>query len=164
MMTALATVSHVEAFSEKKTPEPLYKVSLSCQQKTSCSACSSQKSCATGQISKALGNREHIWFLVTEKKVNQGDVVEIGFPEGKLLSSAALVYLVPLLALFNGAMIGQAWLAPLLGGGELMTIISALLFSGLGAITVKRYLQQNEQDDSHQVSLIRTLGESIELK
>ena len=87
-----------------------------------------------------------------------------GFPEGKLLSSAALVYLVPLLALFIGAMVGQAWLVPLLGGGELMTIISAVLFSGLGAITVKRYLQQNEQDVSHQVSLIRTLGESIELK
>lgn len=75
MMTALATVSAVKANATG------YEVELSCDQQTSCSSCSSQKSCGTGVVSKAIGKKSLHWHLVTKKIVKEGQVVEIGLPE-----------------------------------------------------------------------------------
>lgn len=84
MMTALATVSAVKANATG------YEVELSCDQQTSCSSCSSQKSCGTGVVSKAIGKKSLHWHLVTKKIVKEGQVVEIGLPEKSLLQSAAI--------------------------------------------------------------------------
>lgn len=97
MMTALATVSAVEKQGAH------YRVQLSCEQQTSCSSCSSQKSCGTGIVTKAVGNKSLFWQLTTKNLVKAGQIVEIGFPERSLLQSAALVYLVPLFMMMLGA-------------------------------------------------------------
>ncbi|MBE3798583.1 SoxR reducing system RseC family protein, partial [Vibrio parahaemolyticus] len=80
---------------------------LSCEQQTSCSSCSSQKSCGTGVVTKAIGNKSLSWHLRTEKNVQVGQVVEIGFPESSLIKSAMAVYLLPLFGLILGAMVGH---------------------------------------------------------
>ena len=105
MMTALATVSAVEKQGAH------YHVQLSCEQQTSCSSCSSQKSCGTGIVTKAVGNKSLFWQLTTKNLVKAGQIVEIGFPERSLLESAALVYLVPLFMMMLGAAFGQLLLA-----------------------------------------------------
>ena len=79
MMTALATVMQVSPQSHG------YEIQLSCEQKTSCSSCTSAKSCGTGIVSKAVGKKSLLWQLDTEQKVTPGQVVEIGFPEKSLL-------------------------------------------------------------------------------
>ncbi|WP_438877865.1 SoxR reducing system RseC family protein, partial [Bacillus cereus group sp. Bce038] len=68
-----------------------------------------------GIVSKAIGNKALFWRLVTDKPVTIGQIVEIGLPEKSLLQSAALVYLVPLLMMIVGAVLGELWFAPLLG-------------------------------------------------
>ncbi|WP_394145512.1 SoxR reducing system RseC family protein [Vibrio atypicus] len=155
MMTALATVSNVKAISEG------FDVELSCEQQTSCSSCSSQKSCGTGIVSKAVGNKSLNWHLVTQKVVKSGQVVEIGLPEKSLLQSAAVVYLIPLFALILGAMFGQWLLAPWLSGGEGVVIVSSVLFTVAGIYLAKRIAAKLEANSSQQVKLLRVLGEPI---
>lgn len=155
MMTALATVISVV---ESKAG---YRVELSCEQQTSCSHCASQKSCGTGIVSKAVGNKSHAWWLETRESVKAGQVVEIGLPEKQLLQSAATVYLLPLFFLMLGAALGQYWLAPLLGMGEGVTILLSFTFSGVGVALARYWTSKNEHKSAEKVTLIRILGQPL---
>ncbi|MGR5134173.1 SoxR reducing system RseC family protein [Vibrio alfacsensis] len=156
MMTALATVTGVHRHGQQ------YDVDLSCEQQTSCSSCSSQKSCGTGVVTKAIGNKTLSWHLRTEKSVKVGQVVEIGFPESSLIKSAMAVYLLPLFGLMIGALIGHVAFAPLTGGGEGVIILTSALFAAGGMFVAKRVSRPLEDASKQQVTLIRVLGEPIQ--
>lgn len=152
MMTALATVTGVERHGKQ------YEIDLSCEQQTSCSSCSSQKSCGTGVVTKAIGNKSLSWHLRTEKNVQVGQVVEIGFPESSLIKSAMAVYLLPLFGLILGAMVGHFLLTPLTAGGEGIVILASVLFAGGGMWFAKRYqnrlkMSQNAKSPSFEFSV-----------
>jgi sigma-E factor negative regulatory protein RseC len=155
MMTALATVTGVTPSQEG------YHVDLSCQQQTSCSGCASAKSCSTGVVSKAIGNKSLSWRLTTQSLVSPGQLIEIGFPEKSLLQSASLVYLLPLFALLIGATLGDTWLAPWLGGGEGVVIATAALFTGFAIWLAKPLAKRLEAQTKDQVVIVRILGEPI---
>ncbi|MDN3699087.1 SoxR reducing system RseC family protein [Vibrio cortegadensis] len=155
MMTALATITDVHS-----TPNG-YQVALSCEQTTSCSSCSSQKSCGTGIVSKAVGNKALSWELTTKDLVHEGQVVEIGFPEKNLLQSAAIVYLVPLFMLMVGAAVGQLLIAPTLQLGEGGVILTSALFAYAGLWLSKRLSKPIAEQSQQEVILIRVLGEPI---
>lgn len=155
MMTALATVTGVTP-SEKG-----FDVDLSCQQQTSCSGCASAKSCSTGVVSKAIGNKSLNWRLTTDKPVTPGQLIEIGFPEKNLLQSASLVYLLPLLAMLIGTVVGDAWLAPLLGAGEGIVIISSALCMGLAIWLAKPIAKRLEAQTKDHVVIVRILGQAV---
>ncbi len=154
MMTALATVTRVEP---KKHG---FYIDLSCEQKSSCSHCSSQKSCGTGLVSKAVGKKSLHWQMNTQKSLKVGQVVEIGFPEGSLIKSALIVYLIPLIALIVGALLANAILVPLTGG-EGVVILSAAVFAAFGVWLARIFSRPLEQESGNQVELIRVLGEPI---
>lgn len=151
MMTALATVLDVQDDI----------VVVGCQQKTSCNHCTSQDSCGTGIVSKVLPGKVHHWAFHTDKKLTIGQMVEIGLPEKNLLQSAAIVYLVPLFFLLFGALISEWLISPLIGIGEVTTIVIAGLSSWGGYFIAKTLSHRIEQKTEQQVSLIRVLGESI---
>ncbi|WP_105900872.1 SoxR reducing system RseC family protein [Vibrio gangliei] len=155
MMTALATVMSVE-----KQQDMNY-VELSCEQQTSCKSCQSQKSCGTGMVSKALGNKAHLWKLNTREPLQAGQVVEIGLPEKSLVLSALVVYLLPLLAMILGSVVAQLVLRPWLGLGEGIVILSFFLCGALGIYFAKPATQWLEQKVGSEVSLIRVLGQPI---
>ena len=152
MMTALATVTKVVPAQQG------FQVTLSCEQQTSCSSCQSSKSCGTGIVSKAFGNKTLFWRLQTTQALEAGEVVEIGLPEKSVLQSAALVYLLPLFFMMLGAWLGDQWLAPMLGFGEGIVILTALLFIALGVGVAKHYAKVLELRSQQQVVLLRKLG------
>ena len=88
-------------------------------------------------------------------------MVEIGFPEKSLLQSAALVYLVPLLMMILGAWLADSWLAPMLGMGEGIIILTSLVFIGLGIRLAKTWSGSLEKRTEQEVVLLRVLGEPI---
>lgn len=155
MMTALATVSSVTQNAKG------YDVELSCEQQTSCSSCSSQKSCGTGIVSKAIGSKALHWHLVTKKMVKVGQVVEIGLAEKSLLQSAAVVYLIPLFSLMVGALVANWWIAPSLGFGEGLVILLSALSAFAGIYVAKALASRIERQSSEQVILLRVLGEPV---
>lgn len=155
MMTALATVTQV-------TPNDNgFEVALSCEQQTSCSSCSSQKSCGTGVVSKAFGNKSLLWHLETQRRLHVGQVVEIGIPEQSLLQSAMLVYLLPIVAMLLGALFGHLVLSPWLEMGEGAVVLTSMLFAFIGILLAKKLAQPLEQKSAAQVELMRVFGEPI---
>jgi sigma-E factor negative regulatory protein RseC len=157
MMTALAQVITAE-----KTASG-YRVELSCDQQTSCSHCQSKQSCGTGIVSKAVGNKRHVWQITTSTAVYPGQLVEIGLPEKKLFQYAALVYLLPLFMLIIGAGVGQLLFIPVLGGGEGVTILASVGFMSLGLWGAQRISHQLQDTSKQSVTLVRVLGESIQV-
>ncbi|GLO59904.1 sigma-E factor regulatory protein RseC [Vibrio sp. MACH09] len=156
MITALATVQHVDVIDGK------YNVAISCEQQTSCRHCSSQQTCGTGIISKAVGNKSHQWQLETSMEVSVGQTVEVGLPEKQLIQFASIVYIVPLLLLFIGAMIGQ-WLATQIGSGEGVVIAISVMFMFAG-VWLAKWLAKKQQSQSEQsVTLIRVMGDVIKI-
>lgn len=121
-----------------------------------------KKSCGTGVVTKAIGNKTLSWHLRTPKSVKVGQVVEIGFPEASLIKSAMAVYLLPLFGLILGAVIGNFLLAPLTAGGEGITILASVLFAAGGMWLAKRVSRPLEDESKRQVTLIRVLGEPIQ--
>ncbi|HFQ5077473.1 TPA: SoxR reducing system RseC family protein [Vibrio vulnificus] len=155
MMTALTTVTQV-------TPNDHgFEVALSCEQQTSCSSCSSQKSCGTGVVSKAFGNKSLLWHLETQRRLHVGQVVEIGIPEQSLLQSAMLVYLLPIVAMLLGALFGHLVLSPWLEMGEGAVVLTSMLFAFIGILLAKKLAQPLEQKSAAQVELMRVFGEPI---
>ncbi|ENV3666936.1 SoxR reducing system RseC family protein [Vibrio vulnificus] len=155
MMTALATVTQVTSNDHG------FEVVLSCEQQTSCSSCSSQKSCGTGVVSKAFGNNSLLWHLETQRRLHVGQVVEIGIPEQSLLQSAMLVYLLPIVAMLLGALFGHLVLSPWLEMGEGAVVLTSMLFAFIGILLAKKLAQPLEQKSAAQVELMRVFGEPI---
>ncbi len=156
MMSAVATVAKVEKVDGG------YIATLSCHQQSSCSGCASKSSCATGQMTKVIGNRTHLWTLSTSKPLAVGEQVEIGFPEAALVSSAAIVYLLPLLGLLLGALLGDKLFQAVFAGSETGAIIGGIGGLALTFIALKRYLANKTAREQQQVTLIRRLGGGIE--
>ncbi|KLV06502.1 transcriptional regulator [Photobacterium ganghwense] len=151
MMRSLATVVAVETG----------RITVSCQQQTSCGSCGSRDSCGTGIVSKALPGRRHEITIATREKASVGDTVEIGLSERSMLQSALLVYVLPLLGLVLGAILGQWWFVSLAGGGELGVIVTALGFAGAGLWLARRLATRLEGDSAYQPTLIRVLGTPV---
>ncbi len=157
MMTALATVTSVTQMAN------VFEVELSCEQQTSCNHCASQKSCGTGIISKAVGNKSHKWQLETDKKVHAGQIVEIGLPEKSFIQFASLVYLLPLAMLFFGAIVGQLFISPALGGGEGPIILVSAIFMALGVWITRKLATKLQLKSEQSVILLRIMGDAIEV-
>ncbi len=162
MITAVATVQKVVPMVGRDQCQ----VVLSCQQQTSCSGCASKSSCATGQVSKMLGNKQHTWSLISEHMLQVGEKVEIGFPEKQLISKAAIIYLLPLLGLLLGALLGE-WLFRLLIPSVVLLTeeLGAIIGGGLGFllafILVRARLHSKLVASAESVTIIRRLGEVI---
>ncbi|MEZ8742521.1 SoxR reducing system RseC family protein [Photobacterium swingsii] len=151
MMRSLATVIAVDSSG----------ITVSCQQQTSCGHCASRDSCGTGIVSKAIPGRAHQINIETQEQVAVGDVVEIGLAEQSMLSSALLVYLLPLLFLIAGTIVGQWVFVDLAAGSELGVIALAGASAALGLAIARYVAKRIEGQSAYTPSLIRVLGAQI---
>ncbi|MDX1304100.1 SoxR reducing system RseC family protein [Photobacterium sp.] len=151
MMNTLATVVAVEPGS----------ITVSCQQQTSCGHCGSRDTCGTGIVSKVVPGRAHQVKITTQKSLTIGQVVEIGLSEQSILSSALLVYVVPLLFLLLGTALGQWWFVELSGTSEVGVVLAAVISAGIGLLIAKYYARRLEGDSAYEPSLIRVLGQPL---
>lgn len=148
MMRTLATVVAVDSGQ----------ITVSCQQETSCGHCASRDSCGTGIVSKAMLGRSHQINISTNEKIILGQVVEIGLSERSMLSSALLVYMLPLLFLVGGSLIGQYIFIDLAASSQLGVIVSAAVATTVGLMIARYYAKRLDGDAAYKPSLIRVLG------
>ncbi|WP_374288198.1 SoxR reducing system RseC family protein [Pseudomonas fluvialis] len=126
--------------------------------KSTCSSCSAKATCGQGVLdSLGLGReRGHVRALC-RLPVQVGDQVMIGVREEQLLQSAVLVYLLPLLGLFAGALLADG-----LGWSEPRLIGMALLGAALVWLAVRTYCQRHVDDEQRQPVVLRALLASAE--
>mgnify|MGYP003385855865 FL=1 len=101
-------------------------VSVLTTQSSSCHQCNEAASCSTSILSKFFGAKEIELKMYSEIPLEKGDHVLIGIGESIFIGLTALIYFVPLCALFLFALLGQ-YLGPQLElEGELFTIFLAI--------------------------------------
>lgn len=96
---------------------------------SSCGSCSSKQGCGTTSLSKLLGGKATFFKVLNPIGAAAGERVIIGLEEAALLKSSALAYLLPLVLIFAGAMIGS-----FLASAEMKDAYSAL-GAGVGLIS-----------------------------
>ena len=74
---------------------------------TTCQSCSARQGCGHAVMDRAsAGSRARI-RVPSDRVLSVGDQVVVGIPENALLKGAAMVYLLPLVCLFAGALLGS---------------------------------------------------------
>ena len=108
------------------------------ERQSTCGQCLARKGCGTGLLAKHVGQRFSRISVNTEQDLRIGQAVLVSIPEQALLSGAVMMYLLPLLALFSFAMLTR-----MLGGGELLQILSGLIGLCAGFFWVRRRVRDN---------------------
>ena len=115
---------------------------------TGCGRCHEEGGCGGHNIGKMLCASPRTFQVRNPGNSAVGDRVTVVIAEGAVRRSALLAYVVPLLALFIGALGGSAL------AGELGAIIGAV--GGLlGAWLILRYVQAHGAPDRHSRPYIR---------
>lgn len=144
------------------------------QQKTTCGNCTAQKGCGQSLLQQLYpGRANQLRVLINEVQngsvaaaedmFNIGDRVEFSVPDHLIVKGSLLLYLVPVLCLLLGAVLGGRLFA-----SELAVIITAAAGFCVGAAGVRLLCMAQANDKSLQPRLSRRLanaagGESLSL-
>lgn len=125
---------------------------------STCSGCSVRKGCGHGLLN-GIGGEGRNYLRVLPGEVSLRDVaiddqVEVAIPEQVLLSGAAIVYLLPLLAMLGGMLLASAR-----AGGDGAAIAGAVLglAAGFGLVRLHSLYRRNDpRIQPRLVTLIRS--------
>ncbi len=121
-----------------------------CRQ-TACQSCSAKSSCGHSLLSKISGGKTQRLQVKTNQKLQVGDQVVLGLGEGAFIRGSALVYLLPLLALMAGALIGEYFFG--------QDSVMSFALSGIGLLSgfayVRWYSLRHRQDSQYQPVVLR---------
>ncbi|EXJ14711.1 SoxR reducing system RseC family protein [Imhoffiella purpurea] len=118
------------------------------ERRGACGRCSVSNACGTSLLERFFGRRPGELTLLNLPDADVGDRVLVGISEQGLLRAAVLAYLVPVLALIGGAMLGETWggeypgVASLVGGALGLTL-ALLWLRGYSVLSVRHPERQS---------------------
>ncbi len=109
-----------------------------------CHQCSAKKGCGLGLLNRMGRQQGHTLRIPLHSQsynVSLGDNVTISIPPKTLIYSAFIVYLLPLLTLLSGAVLGSPW-------GNITSFIGATcgFVMGFGLVRVHAYCTRQRPD------------------
>jgi sigma-E factor negative regulatory protein RseC len=129
-----------------------------------CTGCGANGMCGTALIDRFLGRRPVTLRARNEVGAAVGDRVLVGVSEAGLLTAAFAAYLVPILGLVAGGVLGQ-WLGRpgslwfgLVGGGDRFALIGAILGFALALYWLRSYSAKRARHPKHEPVVLRRLG------
>jgi len=99
------------------------------QRTSTCGSCESKQGCGTAVLAKGMGQGTTRLRIQTDLDVKVGDRVILAIDESALLIGSLLIYLLPLLALILGGLLGDY-------GTRLLELDNELLSIGLGIVAL----------------------------
>ena len=104
--------------------------------RSACDSCQARNGCGQSVLQRlGLGARSGFVRVLDEQAESRrrvGEEVIIGIPESAVLHGSVVVYMIPLLALFAGALLAQA-----AGAAEPLIILTGFLGMGIGFAAVR---------------------------
>ena len=128
-----------------------------------CGSCKSAASCGAGLASSLFGRRDRALHIRNTVDARTGDTVTIGLNRLALIIASLMIYVLPLLMLIAGAIIGE-WLATALAYNKLIdifSIIGGLAFAALAFILSRRVLNSGVMGRLIQPVLLQR-GEAVQ--
>lgn len=116
-----------------------------------CGGCRLRSGCGSAVLSKILGARRNRVQVIDPMSVNIGDTVLIELDAAALIRGSFAVYMIPLMGLLLGSIVGKYLFAPIFSGyAEGLTIVFAMigLFSSIWWL--RRFSQSIENDARYQ--------------
>jgi sigma-E factor negative regulatory protein RseC len=101
-----------------------------------CGNCDSENGCGSGKLSQLFCSEPRRFRVRNEANAQVGALVQVTLAEGVLLRSALLVYLLPLILLLLGTMLGGTWSGDA-AGSDAWSAIGGLTGLSLGFLLVK---------------------------
>lgn len=119
-----------------------------------CGQCAVQDACGTSLLERFFGRRAVALTALNSVNAVVGERVLVGISEQGLLNAALAAYLVPILALIGGAMIGAE-----LGGtqSDLFSALGAVLGLALALLWLRRYSVASARKPDRQPLILRRL-------
>lgn len=101
-----------------------------------CGNCDSENGCGSGKLSQLFCSAPRRFRVRNEGNAQVGTIVQVTLPEGVLLHSALLMYMLPLALLLGGAMAGAQW-ANAAASSDSYAATGGLIGLSLGFVLVK---------------------------
>lgn len=128
------------------------------QRQSSCGSCAVNKSCGTSTVAKMFGDREHRVYARNQIQAHEGDTVVVGISEATLLKGSLLLYLMPLLALIVGGLLGELMAGQMGFDEDLSALVLALAGFAASLLWLKRYSRRLASDERYQAVVLRSLN------
>ena len=112
---------------------------LQAERQSTCDKCQMKKGCGTGLLSEHVGRRFSTIAVPKRQAVEPGQKMNVSIPEEALLHGAFMMYLLPILFMFMGAVISRFIFA-----NELLEIIGGLAGLMFGFYWVKTRLKNQK--------------------
>jgi len=123
--------------------------------KSACGSCAAKSSCGHGLLEQLRHGRRYLRVLESEAApsgVQVGQEVEIGLPEGAVLSASAMLYLVPLFGLLLGSVLASASLP-----GDMAAALGGAAGLAAGLVLVRLHALRRRNDQRWQPILLRVM-------
>jgi sigma-E factor negative regulatory protein RseC len=127
---------------------------------SSCHGCSAQSACGVSLLDRVLGRRPQRLVLTDALDVRPGDEVVVGVPEGALLKAAIVAYMIPLLGLLVGALVGEH-LGADTSPSQTLPLLAGLCGLALGLVVTRIYSRRLASDPRWRAVLLRRVSRSL---
>lgn len=133
------------------------------ERRSSCGSCSA-KGCGTGALSKILGTRVQRLKVRNPIDAKAGDTVVLGIEEGVLIQGSVMVYILPLLLMLGGGLLGEA-LAPQWGSDpEGLSLFFGVLGLVAGFLWLRRYNRRVANNPRYSAVILRKVNPGVTVK
>lgn len=112
------------------------------QRLSACDACQLKSGCGTHSFAKLSGNQSIELDVANALEAREGDVVLVAIPEQGLMLASMLMYLLPLVTLFVGVLLGQ-WLGI---AGDAGLVVFGGIGLAAGFFMVRQQALKHQQD------------------
>lgn len=128
------------------------------QKKSACGSCAAKNGCGTSLVESLFPQRSRALMAKNEVGAKEGDQVILGLDEAALQIASLLVYLVPILGLIAGALLG-AWIGPGMaaGYGEISSILGGVGGFFVFLSVVRRYSDALSHRHEYQAQILRVI-------
>ena len=135
-------------------------VSVQCESQSACNHCHASDNCGTGTVAKAFPHRTHHFTVTKTADVVAGDKIEIGLREKNLVTSAMLVYLLPLAAILLSLGLGQYLSQVLQFDGEGLVILAAFVGGYIGFTCTRKLSVKFDQSFDFKPKMLGVVAQS----
>ncbi len=129
------------------------------KRQSQCGGCRARHACGSAILSKVLGTRRNQLRVVAPAGVSVGQDVEIEFKEAVLIKASFMLYMLPLIGFFLGAVVGKI-VTNYAGFGSEILIIFAALAGFFGVVIALRSFSNAFADKSQYQPKITRIVES----
>jgi len=135
------------------------------QRKSACDACSANKGCGTGIVSKAFGEKKMRMNALNNIGAEVGDTVILGIDDEILVKSSFMTYFVPLLTLMLGGAFGSYMDGRLFADeSEGLTILLGVIGLIVGFIWLRYHTRRLAGDERYEAQILRFADNRAEIE